>query len=323
MKLHLPVRLRAALLALCVACTPHAFSFDDTVFKFEGSPNSETGDGYHTTADVSVALPAGTTDPTYIDTNLDVGSAIGNYKLTQSLGKAISFDGNTHVKLGDAYWSNGAGALSPSSSVTLTTYVNMSSVTGYSAFFGTGDGSGAGLAFGMKDGKLKVTTKGNTDYILTGMTALNANQWYALAVSYDDTTHIASFYVDGEFVGSLTLGTGFSNPGGAGAAIGSGSKDTAQDRWTGSMAEFRILSGSSTTRDILAASYLLDLVMWSNGESTNVWNTTSNNWTSDGSSNTHFSTRQWAVFDALKSNTIQVTEDIIAAGMTVAGTYSF
>ena len=323
MKLHLPVRLRAALLALCVVCTPHAFSFDDTVFKFEGSPNSETGGGYHTTSDVSVALPEGTTDPTYIDTNLDVGSAIGNYKLTQSLGKAISFDGNTHVKLGDAYWSTGAGALSPSSSFTLTTYVNMSSVTGYSAFFGTGDGSGAGFAFGMKDGKLKVTTKGNTDYILTGMTALNANQWYALAVSYDDTTHIAGFYVDGEFVGSLTLGTGFSNPGGAGAAIGSGSKDTAQDRWTGSMAEFRILSGSSTTRDILAASYLLDLVMWSNGESTNVWNTTSNNWTSDGSSNTHFSTRQWAVFDALKSNTIQVTEDIIAAGMTVAGTYSF
>ncbi|MCI6981623.1 MAG: autotransporter domain-containing protein [Akkermansia muciniphila] len=321
MKLHLPLKLRAALLALCLTGAPSAFSFDDTIFKFEDSTASETGSGLHTVA-AENAVVSGTA--TYIDSGLVVGYAIGNHKLTAGLGQAFSFDGSTHIKLYDAYWSNGAGALKPSSSFTLTAYVNLDSVAGKTAaLFGTGDGTGSGFVFGVKDGKLKVTTKNKTDYVLTGMTALNAKQWYALAVSYDATTHLASFYVDGEFVGNLTMGTEFNDPGEADAAIGSGSKNTNQDRWTGSMAEFQILSGSSTASDILAASYLLNPIMWNNGESTGVWDTASKNWTENSSENTSFTTKQWAIFAAYFANTIRVTENITSAGMTVGGDYSF
>ncbi|MDD6813756.1 MAG: autotransporter domain-containing protein [Akkermansia muciniphila] len=320
MKLHLPLKLRAALLALCLTGAPSAFSFDDTIFKFEDSTASETGTGLHTVA-AENAVVSGTTK--YDASGLVAGSTIGNHKLTTGLGQAFSFNGSTHIKLYDAYWSNGDGALSPSSSFTLTTYVKLDSVDGKTAaLFGTGDGTGSGFAFGVKDGKLKVTTKNKTDYVLTGMTALNDNQWYALAVSYDATTHLASFYVDGEFVGNLTMGTEFNNPGGAGAAIGSTSRDTELDRWSGSMAEFQILSGSSTARGILDASYLLNPIMWNNGESTRVWDTTSKNWT-DGSENTSFTTKQWAIFAKDFANTIRVTENITSAGMTVGGAYFF
>ncbi|MGN0821984.1 MAG: LamG-like jellyroll fold domain-containing protein, partial [Akkermansia sp.] len=339
MKLHLPLKLRAALLALCLTCAPSAFSFDDTIFKFEDSLASETG-SYTLASEtgsptrnlhsVTGTVPDGTT-AVYEDSGVVAGASFGaNYKLTSELKEAITFTPSFHVRLGDNYWSGaegGAPTIYPGTSFTLLTYVNLSSVSGQAAFFGTGDASGEGFLFGVKDGKLKVTTKGKADYVLTSMTALSADRWYALAVSYnaDGGTNgkgLASFYVDGNLVGSLEIDKGFNQHLGTGSAIGSGSKDNPQDRWNGAMAELQILSGALTAEQVREASHLANMVVWTNAAASSEWN--GENWYVPGASTrTTFAAGEWAIFGDATADTIQISEDINAGGMSVTGDYTY
>ena len=317
MKLHLPLKLRAALLALCLSCAPGAFSFDDTIFKFEDSLASETGGDLFSITGVMSNGSA-----SYVDSGLLAGTYTGVYKLTAEMGKAISFDSSSHVKLGNRYWSDGDGKISPETSFTFVTHAKFSSVSGNAAFFGTGDSNSVGFLFGMQNGKFKVTTKGQRDYVLGSMAALSANQWYALAVSYDSVTKVATFYVDGQSVGTITLESAFNGAGGAGAAIGSGSKDKAQDRWNGEMAEFQILNGALTSDQVREASHLASVIYWSNIAGTSKWNVSDQNWT-DGNDALTFEAGQWAIFGKFTAGTIQISEDINAGGMSVTGDYTY
>lgn len=324
MKLHLPLKLRAALLALCLTGAPSAFSFDDTIFKFEDSTASETGSGLHTVA-ADKAVVSGTT--TYIDSGLVVGSAIGDYKLTHDLGKAFSFNDATRISISDDYWKDG---ISPSSSFTLAAYVNFTNISGVNALFGTGANGDSGFSFSVENGNLRVTTKKQADYTLPA--ALKANTWYAVAVSYSyDTTegkYYARFYVDGDPVGKVEVGTAFNTPGtDGGAAIGSNSSEINNDLLNGAIAEFQILSGAKSQEEIKSLFGLATVNdLWWKGTATDTaWDTVSTRWASTQaatSANTVFSQGERVHFGT-EDGTVTITENIVAHEMVVSGTYSF
>ncbi|MGN0873686.1 MAG: LamG domain-containing protein, partial [Akkermansia sp.] len=327
MKLHLPLKLRAALLALCLTSAPSAFSFQDTIFKFEGTTASETGTGLHMVADTT-AVVSGTTQ--YIDSGLVVGYAIGDYKLTRDLGKAFSFNDATRISISDDYWKDG---ISPSSSFTLAAYVNFSSISGVNALFGTGANGNTGFSFSVVDGKLRVTTKLKADYTLTEMpAALKANTWYAVAVSYSyDTTegkYYASFYVDGDPVGKVEVGTAFNTPGtDGGAAIGSNSSGADNDLLNGAIAEFQILSGAKSQEEIKSLFGLTTVNdLWWKGTATDTaWDTVSTRWASTQaatSANTVF-TQGERVHFGTEGGAVTLDENIIVRGIEAEGNWKF
>ena len=341
MKLHLPLKLRAALLALCLTGAPSAFSFDDTIFRFEdtsgkGTTASETGDGLHTVlADNAVSGKYQNnsfvqSDAVYVDSGLIVGSAIGDYKLTRDLGKAFSFSDGSYIKLTDKYWSNGAGKLYPGSSFTIATYVNFDNVLGGNEheqfFFGTGDGNGGGFVFGVKDGILDYLRKNVAhDKPASQSVTLTSNTWYALAVSYDSTTHLASFYIDGDLVGTATIADGFSSVDGH-AAIGAGSAG-GQRPFTGAMAELQILSGAKTQEQILSLfgiSTVNDL--WWRGTATETaWNTTDTRWVKDQTVTVADSVfvQGERVHFGTEGGRVALAEDIIVRGIETQGNWEF
>ena len=206
---------------------------------------------------VSVTGTASGTDPlTYID-SVAAGTLFGNYKVESSLGQALSLAGTDYVILGNAAWSNGANKLqigSSGTSFTFMSYVKLSSTSGEIGLFGTGDGNGYGIGFGFQNGKLDLLAKGSAHHTPTSTTTTTfvADTWYHIAISYDSTTGTATYYVNGEKDGEKTgLNTaGFISPGGAGAAIGSWSKDTAQATFSGAIDKLQIANTVLTADQI-------------------------------------------------------------------------
>ncbi|MGN0868456.1 MAG: LamG-like jellyroll fold domain-containing protein, partial [Akkermansia sp.] len=77
------------------------------------------------------------------------------------------------------------------------------------------------------------------------------------AVAVDSSKHTATYYLNGDQLSTVSLReTGANSAGGAGAAIGSGSKDNEQDPFSGQIAEFQILSGTLNQNEILTAAHL-------------------------------------------------------------------
>lgn len=329
MKLHLPLKLRAALLALCLAGAPSAFSFYDTIFKFEGSTASETasetGSKLYEVAGTTVS---GT--ETYIDSGLVVGYAIGNYKLTRDLGKAFSFSDGSYIKLTDTYWSDGDGKLFPGSSFTIATYVNFDNVLGGGEqeqfLFGTGNDASKGFVFGVQNGILDYLRKYVAhDKPASQSVTMCSRTWYALAVSYDSSKHLASFYIDGKLVGTATVADAFNDATGN-AAIGAGSAN-GQRPFTGAMAELQILSGAKTQTEIMALFGLTTVKdLWWRGTATETaWDTTDTRWASAQTvtvADTVF-TQGERVHFGTEGGTVTIDENIVAHEMIVAGTYSF
>ena len=329
MKLHLPLKLRAALLALCLTGAPSAFSFYDTIFKFEGSTASETasetGSKLYEVAGTTVS---GT--ETYIDSGLVVGYAIGNYKLTRDLGKAFSFSDGSYIKLTDTYWSDGDGKLFPGSSFTIATYVNFDNVLGGGEqeqfLFGTGNDASKGFVFGVQNGILDYLRKYVAhDKPASQSVTMCSRTWYALAVSYDSSKHLASFYIDGKLVGTATVADAFNDATGN-AAIGAGSAN-GQRPFTGAMAELQILSGAKTQTEIMALFGLTTVKdLWWRGTATeNAWDTSSKRWVLDQDvtvADTKF-TQGERVHFGTEGGTVTIDENIVAHEMIVAGTYSF
>ena len=135
-------------------------------------------------------------------------------------------------------------------------WVKFDSLSGAQAIFGTGDGEGNGITFGLIDGnKLNLCAKSVADN-RTQALSLIVGTWYNLAVSHDGTTGAASFYLNGELVQTSTCGT--SNAiGGSGSVIGSKGKDIAKDLFTGDIAQLQVLNKALTQSDILKAASLI------------------------------------------------------------------
>ena len=234
-----------------------ASAFTNASWTFEGAltPTGDPISGLTCT----YTDTATTSTPSYTETNVTEGTMFGQYQLTQGLGKAITLGDGQYVKLGNvAYWSNGTGKLeigsAATNSFTVMTWVNFSEVSGERFFFGTGDGNGSGLAFGVKEGKIDLLAKGKThhdDFSTT--TTLSANTWYNIAITFDASTGTTIAYLNGAKLGDLTLnGENIYNAtGGECSYIGAGSANVNQDNFAGQIADFKILSGALTQDQVL------------------------------------------------------------------------
>ena len=268
--------MKKTIIALAVLSSA-AYAFDDTVWTFENSLNSKTGSGFHdvasptygkyvTTETTNEQGQTSTTTTwvggtaTYVDSELVAGTQFGQYFLDRDLGKAVKLTDSNFIKLGDAYWSQGDGALgcgtNYSTSYTLMAWVKFDQISGAQAMFGTGDGGDKGILFSLIDGdKMNLCSKTVADCRSKSLT-LSKDTWYNMAVSYDSTTNKVSYYLNGSLIGSATMADRYNNAGGAGAAIGSGAKDTAKDVMSGAIAEFQILNGAYSQEQILKAAGL-------------------------------------------------------------------
>ena len=129
-----------------------------------------------------------------------------------------------------------------------------------SFFFGTGDNTNHGLAFGINGGKIDLRAKNSSsvDHYFSESITLSAGTWYNIAITYDNATGAAIAYLNGDKLGELSLQTAsFADPGGTCSYIGAASQgDNALDDFSGQIAEFKILSGALTQQQILDQSHL-------------------------------------------------------------------
>ncbi|MGN0868275.1 MAG: LamG-like jellyroll fold domain-containing protein [Akkermansia sp.] len=121
---------------------------------------------------------------TYADSGMTTGTAVGNRQLTQDLGRAVTLSDKNWIKVGDAYWSNGLGALH-NSSYTLMAWIKLDNTNGTKSIFGTGDGSDKGIKFDIKGNKISLTYKNVAEYTDSGSITLSAGTWYNVAVAVD------------------------------------------------------------------------------------------------------------------------------------------
>ncbi len=195
--------------------------------------------------------------------SVTAGTLFGNYKVETSLGKALSLDGANYVKLGNAAWSNGGSKLqigAEGTSFTFMSFVKLSNTSGEKGLFGTGDNNHGGIGFGFNGGKLDLIAKGKAHHNpSTSSTTFVADTWYHIAISYDSATGTATYYVNGEQEGTKTgLNTAaFTSPGGAGAAIGSWSKDSAQALFSGAIDKLQIANQVLTAEQIRSTAGLV------------------------------------------------------------------
>lgn len=203
---------------------------------------------------------SGEIQPTFIDTNKKMGDKVGEYYLTEDLGKALTLTGSDRMTVGgNTYWGNntltaGTGAIN---SFTLSAWVNFASVDGEQMFFGTGSNNTVGIAMVVKDGQLDLLLKGVDHKYFSTTDLVSAEAWTNLAITYDMETDLAVGYINGEEIGSVDLSkTTSQSAGGSGIVFGSGCFDIKQGGFNGSIADFQILNGALDQAGVLAAAHL-------------------------------------------------------------------
>lgn len=195
-----------------------------------------------------------TVTPTYVASGLTAGSQVGDFFLTEDLGQAVSLTSTQRVTVGgNAYWGNGNGALD-THNFTMSAWLKFDSVAGENMVFGSGSGTGAGVAMVVYNGKLDLLAKGKAHYYFSDTTLVKANEWTNLAITYNASTREAVGYINGQSIGTLTLNANpFNGAGGSGIVFGSGSFDSKQGDFAGAIADFKILDGVLTGDDLMSA----------------------------------------------------------------------
>ena len=224
------------------------------------------------TADSTVSITATVQEnksATYVETGLAKGSVFGRYELDRDLGQAIDFtkDG-VYLGVPNGAYTGGSNKLyiggSNDTDFTIMGYVNYSTLTGEQYFFGTGSNNTEGIGFGLMNGQLNLVAKGKANNILTmegNPYSIKANTWYHLAVSYDNDTNQASFYVNGDYVGAVTITSASTGNAGHGAAIGASCQDlvngAVRDDFNGYLAELSIYNKTMTAAEIRSTAGLV------------------------------------------------------------------
>ncbi|MBQ9758336.1 MAG: PEP-CTERM sorting domain-containing protein [Opitutales bacterium] len=201
---------------------------------------------------------------TYVD-SIAKGTVLGNYTVNKDLNKAVSITDNQWLSVGSAAWSGTEQdySICPTKSFTFMSYVNFDSLNGEQFLFGTGAGNAAGIAFGIKEGELDLLLKGKNHWTLDSYEDLTANTWMHLAFSYDSETQVASVFVNGDSVGTISLkDKAFARvETNYGAAIGSASQDLVNDSIQGSFAgkldDVQIYNTALTQSEILTSAGLI------------------------------------------------------------------
>ncbi len=253
--------MKKTLIAL-LALGSMASAFEDAVWTFEDSLQATTK---IPNLNYSIKDEGSATYTTV--TEITKGSQIGDYYLTQDLGKAITLGGNQRIFVGgNAYWSNGEGTLAlgenGTNSFTLMAWVyfDSDSLPAEQFLFGTGNGNASGLSFAVHNGKLDLLAKGKAHHDIPSDIVVQSKEWTNIAITYNASTGTATGYINGDAVGTLdglnASTVAFASAGGAAAAIGSGSAEAQQSPFVGNMAEFKILSGALDQAGVLAAAHL-------------------------------------------------------------------
>lgn len=263
-------------------------AFNDTTWSFE---NTLEGTGTHEVSASNVkygkANAWNESTVTYEDTNMAVGTKVGDYYLTKELGKAVILTDGCYLRVQDVYWTNQEGKLGTVSQMlyqdkadgsgkewqvdSVNTYTNSYTLMAWvkfddlsdnkksQAIFGTGTANDSGMSFTLMDNKyIDLCAKGVADNKSDSLT-LAANTWYNIAVTYDCTTKTANFYLNGKLVSTDTTVSNYHYAGNNWSAIGAkyyAGDGTAADVLDGSIAEFKILGGAYTQEQILKAAHL-------------------------------------------------------------------
>ena len=252
--------MKKTLIALLVLGSA-AMAFENAVWTFEDTLGATTN-----IPNLTYTIKGGEATYTTV-TGVTKDSQVGNYYLTQDLGKAITLSGSERIFVGgNAYWSNGNGTLalgaagSNSFTIMAWVYFDSDTIPSEQFLFGTGNNSKNGFSFAVHNGKLDLLAKNAAHHDISSNIVIQSKEWTNIAITYDASTGTATGYINGEVAGTLTglnaSSVGFNSAGGAGAAIGSGSAEEQQSAFIGSMAEFQILSGALSQENILTAAHL-------------------------------------------------------------------
>ena len=118
---------------------------------------------------------------------------------------------------------------------------------------GSGTAQGNGIAWTVANGVMGITTKNKAHNPLSNPAiTLNTETWYTLALTYNNESGVASFYVNGALAGTLTLGSAAVNDTTGTFSIGGGNLQYAQAIWDGAMADFKIYDATLTADEVAA-----------------------------------------------------------------------
>jgi len=129
-------------------------------------------------------------------------------------GKALEFDGNDNVEV-----ANGAD-ITPES-LTMATWVNFSDTSGRQDFISRNDDFAFSIGGNDQNGKLwaVITTAG--DWLdVGGATAIEANRWYYVTLTFSAKTKKLTLYLDGEMDGEGDAPGGLEHRNGGALTIG-------------------------------------------------------------------------------------------------------
>lgn len=259
---------------LAVGFMPLAHAFTDATWTFNNTLDPVTTDTISGLTNTAKQTSGGQTtnvpDTTGMFTNSDlvVGTAIGNYQLTTTIEKALVLSDNQFVFVGgNPYWSNGAGRLMLGASAvndfTIMAWINPDEASGENFFFSTGNGDGAGLAVSVRNTKLTLTAKGKNHYDnFTGegvaSNTITDSTWTHVAITYNHTTGTATGYINGDSIGTIggLNAVPYAPLGGDAAAIGSQVNARFLNGYAGKLAEFGIYSGEYDQQAILQKAHL-------------------------------------------------------------------
>lgn len=262
-----------SMLVMGVASVAQA-SFTDATWTFENTLAPETTSSISGLTNVAKVTSGGqTTDISdtsslFVESGVLKGSEKGNYVLDSDLGKALTLSSGQFVFVGgNAYWSNGAGKLMLGSSATndftVSAWINPTSVTGEHFFFSTGNANSSGIAVSVINGALTLTSKGKFHYSnFTGVegasNTITAGEWTHVAITYNHTDGVATAYINGESIGTISglNNVAFTDAGGAAAAIGSLQNASCLNGYVGQLAEFGIYDGAYSQEQVLAVAHL-------------------------------------------------------------------
>jgi hypothetical protein len=148
--------------------------------------------------------------------NANHGTLMGDPEwVAGKIGGALACDGS-----GDYVDVPTAASLRPPS-VTLATWVWFNTTSGRQDFLSKSDDYALSMNEWGSDNKVRaIVTSGGGWSVVAGATALSPNQWYHLALTFDDASRMLRIYLDGVQDGELSVPNGLEHRIGGGLTIG-------------------------------------------------------------------------------------------------------
>lgn len=159
-------------------------------------------------------------------------------------GMALEFDGDDHVVV------PGASEINPEE-ITMATWVNFDEVVGYRQdFLSRGDDYAFTLGGHEEDQTIHAVITTGGDWVdFSGLTTVDPNKWYYVALTYDADTEMVTLWLDGENDGEQKAQAGMEHRLGGSLTIG-----TYNDRYLkGRLDEIRIWDEALSPEEIKAS----------------------------------------------------------------------